>query len=522
MGVRRIGAPEQVWNSLPIRFRCVFAFALFVGLVLTIRYLRMTPNYFPTGLHDPIPYLHAATAMHANGTCEVPAAEPLRNPLDGSELPAIDSNTLCHCSGKRLCSLNAYRTHVQLPALQQFSEPHLPARDPAHVQSRRKWLYFRVIPVSGQNGGHADRLIGIAMAFSLALVLDRAFGLDVHFPVEMEAALTQNLLPWPNRLPEWAVHQQHTSESAQSDLIKVYDFIGVTHPLLELQNDPHPIIVIRANINFMRDFSAGSRWQHEARIPRNWFISRKWSELGFPVESDLNFEFACLFQYLFQPSQPVRKLLARHDLAAVYDPAVTCRFRFSEFVAHAPSNDRPRLVCAQLRFGSGGTGSGENATHSGAGGGVGWPQKDRNFNRLESADLAWNAIDWYLKATVSVGDEAVPYGRPDSYRVFVMTDSALIQKRALERWGADHLISIPGPFAHLDLTPFDAEAEAIARSAFVKVTAENLALGLCDFAVISHSGLGRTGVWRTRIAFDSVQVLTNDQLIPLRDLMFNQ
>ena len=72
--------------------------------------------------------------------------------------------------------------------------------------------------------------------------------------------------------------------------------------------------------------------------------------------------------------------------------------------------------------------------------------------------------------------------------------------------------------------PWDSISEAAAKQqsdevvrGFRKVVADNYALGQCEFAVISNSGFGRQGVWRTRIPHANVRVLSDGELHELED-----
>jgi len=146
---------------------------------------------------------------------------------------------------------------------------------------------------------------------------------------------------------------------------------------------------------------------------------------------------------------------------------------------------RPKLACVQLRFGS----------------------SIATFANLDSK--VFNTPDVIGKVMVRLRSRILEHGwrkEPNGFRVFVSTDSEQCANAMRRDLGPFH-IDNPGTIVHVDRSPSD----QVARSA-PKTMADHFILGECDYAIISRSGFGALGVWRTKAA-DAVDVVEEDGMI---------
>ncbi len=485
---------------------------------------------------------------------EPPKPDPTKPVPDAVWRQQYLKDGLRHCtlpaqgSLKLACQLLNYRRNVQLPAMEYYAKQTkqefktlVPAWDvvdtffdlavkpgdaaecakEAPIPLGRtpggapKWLIFHVLPGVGHNGGFADRMIGVMMGFATALMTNRAFGIEYTYPVPLASSLAQNVLPWADRAPPWI------PESQQSLLRWVMnggpDVLGTMNSVANAE-----VVVVRANMNFLSRISGGYAGQ--------------WASYGLPGGHNLDSLYSCFFSYLFAPTEPVRKLLMDANLPlspsyprpsqlttvprdkmstliAPYSPDPQEKSFTAGDKSTAPDGARggaPHLLCAQLRMG----------------GALAWQDTQTINAASTSLEPVWAAIDGYQsreKANVDWKDTLV----------FVTSDSRAVLSSAAKRFGAERLRTISGDIVHLDRSEFTAEQLTSdgtksnseeylrTRAAFYPVIADNYALGLCEYVVVSNSGFGRTGVWRTRVPYANAQIFVHGSIQPLRSVPFN-
>ena len=269
-------------------------------------------------------------------------------------------------------------------------------------------------------------------AFVSALLMGCSFGVDYDVPFRLEEVLQPNFLPWTN-----------ANETRYRALVKA---------------------------------KWGAPWFIESRGFQNAIpeVARAQAALferfGFRAEWDLDRLYACLFDFLFEPSARVRALVAQ-ELAEV-------------------DHTREDLLCAQLRFG--GDTSGKT--------GVSFDDSFQ-FNVLEQLPQVWR----FLRDLVE--RELAPVGR--EFKVFVTTDSDHAKEIAIAEWG-DRLLHVPGEITHVDRSA----AHRQTLDTFAKVAADNYMLGFCDSAVISKSGMGALGLWRAPLKPGRAWLWENGQIRP--------
>jgi hypothetical protein len=101
------------------------------------------------------------------------------------------------------CALLAFKEQVQIPAISEWqcmqrrwrndtSRSSSAAVSCPALKPRYKWLLFQVTP----DPEWANQMYGVSMALSLALMLDRAFGVCDHTLVPVQHVLRSGVLPW--------------------------------------------------------------------------------------------------------------------------------------------------------------------------------------------------------------------------------------------------------------------------------------------------------------------------------------
>jgi hypothetical protein len=403
-------------------------------------------------------YNNRITSKQSSGS-ESPVAPSMGDALQQLPYCTSISPTLAH-------ALLYYREHIQEPMLHSSS-----------ISDNTRWLYFQTVK-RGANGGLADRLKGLVNTFIMAMLTKRAFGIDWQYPVPIDHFYQHNILEWPTSLPMMAPQTLIESLGQSSSQTASFNWIDHTPDVAALMAMNHTLITVRANLNRF-----DSLWNNND-------VSQRLIQLGFDRALHLDTYYSCLLQYLIRPSYDMQRLVT-HQLSRV-----------------APHQ---RLICAQIRLGSGG-----GAEH-------GW-RDSRSFGTLDTArqlifgtlrDMitSWckehpcsNDNNNSVATTTGSSSSNSNDDSGDSYRIYITTDSALLAKELRTHFGSKRLIYTPGRIVHIDHVQAGTSDDDI--KAAIKVAADNWLLGHCNEAVISESGFGGSGIWRTRIAHNHIKVLT--------------
>lgn len=90
------------------------------------------------------------------------------------------------------------------------------------------------------------------------------------------------------------------------------------------------------------------------------------------------------------------------------------------------------------------------------------------------------------------------------YRIFVTADTEAVEKEAIEQFGTEKVIVIPGISAHVDRESNQKEN----CSRYEKIVMDFWMLSYCDKALISDSGFGVFGILQTKIPTKDFYLLT--------------
>ena len=111
---------------------------------------------------------------------------------------------------------------------------------------------------------------------------------------------------------------------------------------------------------------------------------------------------------------------------------------------------------------------------------------DYQYNSLSVTKLFWRFIREHLVNSSTLND--------DDWKLFISTDTEAVLKEAVQEFGAERLIQIPGLFTHID-RELDAGEDC---SRVEKTILDFHFMQNCDKAVVSKSGFGKMGVWNRR------------------------
>jgi hypothetical protein len=415
-------------------------------------------------------------------------------PLSSSSLRDLDKLPYCTSLSPTLArALIYYRDNIH----KQHGSKKNNEKD-NHHHNNNGWLYFQTVE-HGANGGLADRLKGLINVFMLALISNRTFGIDWLYPVPIKHFYEPSLLPWLSSYESLPVHVAKQTlldqflSSSSSNTLHV-NWIGREHNADMIMNDDHPLIIIRANLN-----QFDSLWSSSV-------IHDRLLSMGFTPSLHLDSYYSCILQFLLRPSYDMQTLvnhqlnrLHNHHQRGIGDGSGSSRSSKDARASY--------MICAQIRLGSGG-----GTQH-------GW-RDSRSFGTLDTArHVIFNGIKQHINTWCKQQAYNCSYDHSNNqtnnnsktttfppYYVFITTDSQQLSSELDQHFG-EHLIYTSGDIVHVDRMAA-ANGDKRAIDASIKVAADNWLLGYCNFAIISLSGYGSLGVWRTRIPHSNVKVFT--------------
>ena len=272
-------------------------------------------------------------------------------------------------------------------------------------------------------------LKGIMSSYALAQLTNRQFLIDISKPCDFREMLV------PSQL-NWNISSYKLAENAKNLLIYCIDdpkcperFNTMNTSSYELGTD---VIKINLNNDWLAYFSSNKRFESD--------ISR----LGYaPDNFKLIYMMREWYDKLFKLSP---KLQAQYDMIK------------------ANITQDTQILCAQLRIG----GQRPNVPH------------DSLFNDISVTTKFWRFIR----------EEFVSKLASDNWKLFITTDTEVVEQEAVREFGTSRLIRIPGVFSHVDM-----EENAESCSRVEKPILDFHFLRNCDKAVISSSGFGKLGTW---------------------------
>lgn len=297
-------------------------------------------------------------------------------------------------------------------------------------------------------GGWADRLKGIMTTYALSLLTNRTFLIKMNKPCQLEKYLQPNEINWSAKISR--------NKLTTRKLFIYWNWNYVREKFLKTNflnyNKDKELIVVRTGFNLVKYLTYNKK--HHKRI----------RDLGYDVaEFNLEYQFNKWYKKLFKFNS---------DLEALK----------SNLVKQAKPTNRTKLVCAQIRLGSGGI--------------------DLEFASRNSSKSFWKFIHSNFISKLNTND----------YKLFITTDTASVYKESVKEFGKEKIVSLSEKTFHFEFDTYKNrtyECDWLSR-----VFVDFNFLSLCDMGVVSHSGFGMCGIInREDKNFSNFYVYTNPNLI---------
>ncbi|RUO96762.1 hypothetical protein BC936DRAFT_141486 [Jimgerdemannia flammicorona] len=276
-------------------------------------------------------------------------------------------------------------------------------------------------------GGLGDRMRGLLTSFAIALLTDRAFFVDHSFPAELSDSFT-----FLNPGMDWTYQEELTLGRRVSEVT----FLN-SQPTWDYQHDDPDV--------HLRDVDVLIQSTNEYLVHRllvNPFLATKIRELGLDTIPSSNVP-GCFLNYILHPTPAIRRTIRKITGAPT---------------AAATSNNDTALIGIQIRTGSSAS----------------WTDPKR---------VPRQAVKDFFRCAQAVERELLAKRPSLRYvRWFLTSDSEEIVQQAVAKYGADKILTVPGPIVHIDLTSAQ-EAHDL-----TKTVVDHLILAGADKLVISRSG----------------------------------
>ncbi|KAK7091745.1 uncharacterized protein [Littorina saxatilis] len=314
---------------------------------------------------------------------------------------------------------------------------------------------YMIYDCKGACGGWADRLKGIAIAYVIANLTHRRFGIRINdIPCPLREFLLPAEVPWD--LPD--------SLDLKSDA-KMYNRLGSvafynSMPSVNFSEIfTARVTLFKANLDYFDLLKKNARYERQLQWMR-------------PLTNDQI--FARIFHQLFRPAPRVDRALQ------------------SALASAKPSPD-DRLLCGHVRFASNSEMLRDTMRRH---------TRDhghtvlRFLQSLDPASPLFNVTTATaaLPPSNATATAALPpsYAKADNYRFFVTSDSKVYIDQAGEVFGA-RFVRTSGQFVHVDRKGGQRGQEVC--EGFTKVLVDQQLLARCDVLVVSMSGLSRQAAY---------------------------
>jgi hypothetical protein len=347
--------------------------------------------------------------------------------------------------------IKTYLTNNSPSSLQNFDSNSSPQKT-----SNEKYLVYEC---KYHCGGWADRLKGIMSVYTLSLLTNRSFLIDMRTPCNFTRLFMPNTIDW--RVKEENIINinkrlyKDCLNNFKAECLTENDFDALTNT-----SSSKPIFVIKTNQDWLSHFSTMPHFQ--AQILKLGFNSSE--------ELKLHLVFHQFYQRLFKltPSLEEKYLRVKGD-------------------AHLTENTQ--IYCAQIRIG-----------------GARWPhvKYDLKINTLgKTQTLFWSFMR----------ENFITHTKNNDWRVFVTSDVESVEQEAIKEFGNDRVIRIPGLNTHVDReTNLGNDCTRIEKPIL-----DFHFLQMCNKAVISGSGFGRLGIWNRAEPLKDVFVFNGENFVTLHD-----
>jgi hypothetical protein len=310
-------------------------------------------------------------------------------------------------------------------------------------------------------GGWADRLKGIMSVYALSLLVDRRFLIDIRSPCNFSQLFMPNKVDW--RLSSSSFATTSKSKRVFKDCLNYFQPDKCLNELNSaLNKSENKFLSLKANQDWLSYFSKNSHFQ--AKI----------LNLGF--NSTEHFQLHHVFYKFYHKLFKLTPMLEK---------------KYEKIKRHAQLTPYTQIYCAQVRIG----GARPNVKY------------DLKINELgRTQKLFWK----FMREN---------FIKQDDWRVFITSDMEIVEREAIDEFGLERVIRIPGLNTHVD-------REHNLGNDCTRIEKPILDfhfMQMCDKAVISSSGFGRLGLWnRPNDPLKDVFVFEDNVFVPIEDFMRNK
>ena len=317
-------------------------------------------------------------------------------------------------------------------------------------------------------GGWADRLKGIMSVYALSLLVDRRFLIDIRSPCNFSQLFSPNQVDW--RISSSSFSTTSKSKRVFNDCLNHFRPDKCLNALnsTSFSKSENEFLSLKANQDWLSYFSRNSNY-HEKIL-----------NLGF--NSTEHFQLHNVFYKFYHR---LFKLTPRLEE------------KYEKIKRDAQLTPHTQIYCAQVRIG-------------GARPHVKYDLKVNELGRTQK--LFWKFMrENFIQQMNSERDE--------DWRVFITSDVEIVEREAMDEFGPERVIRIPGLNTHVD-------REHNLGNDCTRIEKPILDfhfMQMCDKAVISSSGFGRLGVWnRPNDPLKDVFVFEDNDFVPFEDFVYTK
>jgi hypothetical protein len=273
--------------------------------------------------------------------------------------------------------------------------------------------------------------------YAFALLTKRHFRLYITHPCKLTSLILPNKINWNSKITRNGQDLQLFSNLSRSYIYAIdkqeYKIKFSKENFLNYESNKD-VIIIRGNNDWLQSFA------------QNKFVKSEILKLGLWPE---NFNLIYLFKQWYDELFKLTPIL---------------QIKYESFRQKARVTNKTQIICAQVRIG----GKRPNVRF------------DYKYNDLNVTKLFWKFIREKLLSEI----------KDDDWKLFITTDTELVEQEAVKEFGSRKIIKIPGLFTHIDReTNSNNDCHRIEKTILDFHFMQN-----CDKAVISKSGYGKLGL----------------------------
>ena len=281
-------------------------------------------------------------------------------------------------------------------------------------------------------------------AHALALITKRNLRIFHMHPCKLTQLMLPNSINWNSKLTRNGQDIQLFSNQTRSYIYSIdepaFKQKLARENIVDIFESDKDIIIVQNNNDWISSFANNKHLESEIR------------RLGYTLH---NFKLVHVFREWYEQLFKLTPVL---------------QIKYEAIKSKARATNHTQIICAQIRIG----GKRPNVAF------------DYQYNSFSVTKLFWRFIRENLVNSSTLND--------DDWKLFISTDTEAVLKEAVQEFGAERLIQIPGLFTHIDR-----ESDAGEDCSRVEKTILDFHfMQNCDKAVVSKSGFGKLGVWNRR------------------------